>query len=604
MKLRANVFFLCCILSLLLFPIADGVMADSAVADSTSKFEIGPEPVGCPMAHCDGQMSDNPGLPAPVAPSIVNHQYPTIGSYTGLGCVSNGSLAACSFATDYGAVKVFDHDGNELWNSGDNLWSFNDDERWDSLDEFWDFLIEFWDSGYGLNQNAWMSAPIIDEHNHVIAADNKFIIRFDQQGSVVWKAAIPGRLDKYGNIVGMPLPISPIVNNDGLIFVGTRFGPMSTFKPHESKPSLTDEDADVAFDAKWVRIDENGQVHLDDEKPLLNNYYHVDNTPAFRSDGKRVYITMSNRLDPKQGALVALDIDEFGMLSPVWSYRFRSPSGASPLVVEEDELFDGRPAIFFDGRHGGIDVATIFAVVDDVVEDVETPVLLWSHPVDEPPVKTILEVRQDIANMPTWVKSTLPYWYINVQPEFFLTKTIDASFTDYREEGCFWYYSNTWSETLIKPTQSGGSDTSLRCLGYDGVVKMEIKPGLLFGDEENYVVSGLPSMTMARENGEPQLIFNAVSLYDYFGGIGNPYYYQRANKIVAVTPSTEADNDCVVDWLVDLPKYFGSYIGGVAKSTAGQFAFFAEDPENPNESATRIIFTTVTNGVHVIGDEF
>ncbi len=59
--------------------------------------------VGCPMAHCDGRMSDFAGETPPEAGAAILSNDPALsqggdpmGSAIGAGCSTNGSVAACS----------------------------------------------------------------------------------------------------------------------------------------------------------------------------------------------------------------------------------------------------------------------------------------------------------------------------------------------------------------------------------------------------------------------------------------------------------------------------------------------------------------------------
>src|ERR1051326_6810051 len=59
---------------------------------------------GCPMAHCDNAMSAYDPLTAPVStsPILLAHDPLPVGSNSGLGCASNGSVVVCSYTGSTG----------------------------------------------------------------------------------------------------------------------------------------------------------------------------------------------------------------------------------------------------------------------------------------------------------------------------------------------------------------------------------------------------------------------------------------------------------------------------------------------------------------------
>src|SRR5688572_30401692 len=75
---------------------------------------------GCPMAHCDFAMSDRVRMPAPLGPMVVRWiDTAASGANIGIGCASNGSIAACALggtAAPGPYLKVYDANGL-LWSS-------------------------------------------------------------------------------------------------------------------------------------------------------------------------------------------------------------------------------------------------------------------------------------------------------------------------------------------------------------------------------------------------------------------------------------------------------------------------------------------------------
>jgi len=162
-----------------------------------------PAAQGCAMAHCDGQMSDAVNLPAPVGrrTHIRWHDRRPAGSALGLGCVSNGSRAACTYLNPFrDNLVVYDADGERLWTSGT--------------------LLE---------ATAVASAAMIDDDGGVIAVDDERAIRFDPDGDVVWN-----RL--HG---GEGTPISPVLTASGVIVLATAGGGVVSIDPGTGDPLRT-----------------------------------------------------------------------------------------------------------------------------------------------------------------------------------------------------------------------------------------------------------------------------------------------------------------------------------------------------------------------------
>jgi outer membrane protein assembly factor BamB len=192
-----------------------------------------------------------------------------------------------------------------------------------------------WDAGSLLDASAWASVPIVFLDGSVIAADSKRIVRFGAGGHLLWITAVPGGI-----------PISPVTNWWGTIFIGTRGGPIA------------------AFDAKSGEL--LSQLTLRDG-PSDPHFFDTLNTVAVR--GNRLYVSAQRNEDGENpdnwGRLVAVDFDPVTReLSEAWHFDVGAPSGASPLLIGQDVFFDAdrptrganlppRPTIFAVRDNGG-----------------------------------------------------------------------------------------------------------------------------------------------------------------------------------------------------------------------------------------------------------
>ena len=108
---------------------------------------------GCPMAHCENQLSNRINMIAPVDGTkltLISHDTTTKGSNLGLGCSSNGpgNTVACTLDNGSGPnLVVYDGIGHTRWSS--------------SL----------------LSTKALSSAPIVGTDGSVVAADENIVIR-------------------------------------------------------------------------------------------------------------------------------------------------------------------------------------------------------------------------------------------------------------------------------------------------------------------------------------------------------------------------------------------------------------------------------------------
>ncbi len=261
--------------------------------------------LGCPMAHCDRRMSDTVGLPPPALGATVIWRDLLeiapgrfLGSGKGLGCASNGTVAACSF----GEIPP-DFPANPCASDVRDVIASYRYAGNNGLPE------RIWSSGTALNCTALASAPLVLANGAVIAADNQRLIRFSPTGAIVWETPTPGGL-----------PTSPITAPSGLIILATNGGPISVFDP-ATGALLSSLDL-TADGARFVTV----------------------NTPAARQS--RVYVITHHRLNQARGRLYALELEESrqggrpaATLSVAWFLEVGGPAGASPLLVGPDLIF-------------------------------------------------------------------------------------------------------------------------------------------------------------------------------------------------------------------------------------------------------------------------
>lgn len=280
-------------------------------------FTLGTD--SCPMAHCDSRMSDlvNGVAPATARPVRIDRTAPP--AFGGLGCVSNGRLAACTGGGDPAVgsnLVVYDGDGNRLW-----------------------------DDGGLLGPTAWKSAPILSADDQLIAADQNRVLRVDlATGTVLWQTPKPDDAS----------PISPVPagsNQDMVLLASGAGSAVST-----PLVSVFDIDTGALLDSLAL-ID-----------PVSGLVYATYNTPSVQ--GNRAYVLASAMDNEASGRLFALDMCTAaacggrGKLSVAWTFDFRGPSGASPLLVGSRLFFDGRAA----------SGAGTFMAVDDTGA---APALVW-----------------------------------------------------------------------------------------------------------------------------------------------------------------------------------------------------------------------------------
>jgi PQQ-like domain len=283
--------------------------ARSAQAQTPAPFTLAPQ--GCSMAHCTMNLSGSTNVVPPVSSdtSVVVKKL-TPGALFGLGCSSNYTIVACTYQSITPSLIVFDGDGNRIF-----------------------------DSGRIFDSTAWTSVPIVSSEGEVIACDDRSLVRFAANGSVVWQTPI----------VGTGEPISPVLTKNGVVLLATSGGEITSYSVQTGAILAT-------FPVK-----------------LDGFIYGTQNTPSV--NGNRVYVSMAAQNQTRHGRLVAIDVDPTNTSAPLtiaWSYVFGGPSGASPLFVNGVVYFDG--SSINPGPYGS---PTLFAVQDMGT----TPQLLWEDPV-------------------------------------------------------------------------------------------------------------------------------------------------------------------------------------------------------------------------------
>lgn len=328
------------LLFLVLALITGGVIFSSPATaytpDSLPPFLLAAQ--GCPMAHCDAQMTDwENALPPALGAQMIWHDAregppgEPLGSDRGLGCAGNGEIVACSFGRipdDYPDTPCDPQLQDTLI-----VYGYSDTHK----DPY-----TLWGSDNHLNCTAYTSAPLVGSGGSVIAADDGKIIRFAPDGTLLWQTSTPGGQ-----------PISPVILDSGVVVLATLGGPIS------------------AYDSSTGAL--LGQLEL----TKGTGFYETINTPAV--SGNRIYISTQFNEDPTYGRLYALDIvPSLAAIAAVslqvaWFVDFGGPSGASPLLVSDIIYFDGNRSV------PGGDFAPQVYAVQDMGSAGE---LLWTRPVE------------------------------------------------------------------------------------------------------------------------------------------------------------------------------------------------------------------------------
>jgi hypothetical protein len=293
-------------------------------------FEIDSPEKGCPMAHCDPEISDriNMRIPdsVPRDQPPLQHYYPGTlnprGALWGLGCVSNGDSAACAITGTDDNIQVFNHTNGTV--------KFTSEDK--------------------LNSWVWTSAPIIDTHGSVIAADSKKMIRWDPNGSIVWETDLPDPRSDDDCAIAYRL-------NDFLLFDGGL--PMGmvaignyVILPRIAGPlTIVDQNTGEIKDEQYIVKKalgpnedelEHGNYKLELAGGIENwskIYFTTKNTPpVLKIDGEnraRIFLSCeavkangTTLPDEENGAaMVAIDLDlSTGQLDYAWNFKGGWPS--------------------------------------------------------------------------------------------------------------------------------------------------------------------------------------------------------------------------------------------------------------------------------------
>lgn len=255
--------------------------------------------VGCPMAHCDGTMSDLARLRVPRAAELIAvDTQQLVGAGLSLGCSSNGTLAACTYRgnpTLQSNLVVYDAAGRRVW-----------------------------DDGGLLDASARTAVPLVAKDGQLITADRNRVLRADPVNDrIVWQTP---KADAA-------MPVSPVLVGDGsMVLVAT----------------YTDSVGTTSGVSVWDATDGSPLDAMPIVDPVSGRHYATRNVPAV--SGNRVYLLAEAEEDAADGRLYALDICASdacggrGKVSIAWYFAFEGPSGASPLVIGTRVYFDGRPA--------------------------------------------------------------------------------------------------------------------------------------------------------------------------------------------------------------------------------------------------------------------
>jgi len=293
---------------LLLLFVFTSLLVHPTIAAIQVPFEI-PD-VGCPMAHADCNMSDNCFLPVPkYNVGIVWHnqklESERAGSL-GLGFSGNGRIVACTYQGIKDNLVIYDYEGDILWSSGHLLDTFS-----------------------------FLSAPMVDIHDRIIACDDKKIVLvdpfdYDADGTILeWESPLP-----YGGLV-----ISPVITKDGSLVLATKNGPIYAYNSSDGR----------LISSKVLQTHDGNDPFLIRILTRLNGFYETINTPCVQ--GNRVYVLAQFTtggilsLFKRFGSLIAVDISpdasvDDERITIAWHYDFGGPSGGSPLLINDTIYFD------------------------------------------------------------------------------------------------------------------------------------------------------------------------------------------------------------------------------------------------------------------------
>lgn len=285
---------------------------------------------GCPMAHCDPQMSDTVRLSVPISGTSLGMPGTDHGgSFIGLGCSSDGQMTfACSFARmprlreRKDNVVIYDRQGQPVWSSGDRLGAL-----------------------------AAGSAPVIATDGTVYATDDERLIRVSPNRKDVEELVYPTAA----------LPISPVPVGNGHLLIASK-------KTSKTAPLMLVDATEMKIIASVVLSNPSRR----------GSQLETFNTPAVSLDGKRAYVSTyevdASGNETGEGFLVALDLDVAAKIASkrirtAWLFPFKSPTGASPTVL--------KGSIYFDAKFGDLAGLDTYAVA--VKDEGSKGTLLWKQ---------------------------------------------------------------------------------------------------------------------------------------------------------------------------------------------------------------------------------
>jgi hypothetical protein len=303
---------------ILLLTVTLSVFAQVTYADGQIPFES--PHVGCPMAHADPAMSDDCFLPIPKNNvGIVWHGQRLVSERAGslgLGFSGNGHIVACTYQGRQDNLVIYDFDGNILWSSGRLLDTFS-----------------------------FLSAPLVDIHDRVIACDDTKIVMIDpfdcDADGVILEWQTP--------LLGKGLVISPVITNEGTLVLATKNGPLYVYDSSDGR----------CLASKYLQTHDKNDPVVVKLFTRLNGFYETINTPCVK--GNRVYVLAQFTIGglvslfKRYGSLIAIDIcpdapSEAERIMIAWHYDFGGPSGGSPLLVNDTIYFDGERSKPFSGK--------------------------------------------------------------------------------------------------------------------------------------------------------------------------------------------------------------------------------------------------------------
>ena len=247
--------------------------------------------VGCAMAHCTPNMSDNAHMEVPVGDVVARIWGPDRaagGSTYGVGCTSNTKIVACAY---FAALTVYSGSGHIQWEKD-------------------------------LGLATWTSAPIVTPFDTVVAASAGKLVHYDRMGNELWV-----NTDFQG------FAISPVVlQPQAILVVATGSGEL------------------VAFDL-WTGERLAGPIDMVHRSGPRVYPCRTWNTPGVRVGHNRFYVTADCSITGSDASfLMAYDLDlnsQSGFLQ-AWDIPFTGYSGASPTVIDDRIYFDGNPRTDMD----------------------------------------------------------------------------------------------------------------------------------------------------------------------------------------------------------------------------------------------------------------